>query len=208
MFETRSIKAFTDEDLLLAYRKKDDPRLLEELLGRYIRFVFLVCMKYMRNEEQSKDLSMQVFEKVIADLPRFEIHHFKSWLHVVAKNTCLMHLRSQKGVHEIRLDQIKEPETFVKNDTLLHHEYDNNRELRLSQLEEAIATLEDGQQQCIRLFYLDEKSYSEVAGLTGYDLNQVKSFIQNGKRNLRNMLVSNGNVLLSIFISLYYNKML
>jgi RNA polymerase sigma-70 factor (ECF subfamily) len=52
-------------------------------------------------------------------------------------------------------------------------------------LEKCIETLGDEQKQCVKLFYLQEKCYKEITESTGFDMNKVKSYIQNGKRNLK-----------------------
>jgi RNA polymerase sigma factor (sigma-70 family) len=52
-------------------------------------------------------------------------------------------------------------------------------------LKKCIDQLKDEQKECIKLFYLEEKCYQEIAESTSYELKKVKSYIQNGKRNLR-----------------------
>ena len=203
MNKNSEIQALTDEELLRKYTLEKDKVLLGQLLTRYIRFVFLIGLKYLHDEEKAKDMAMQVFEKVSTDILRFEIKHFKSWLHIVTKNECLMHLRSQKGFQHIHFDSEKESEKNVENDVFVHHDYDQEKEIKLGQLEKAINSLEEGQKECIALFYIQEKSYKEVADITGLSLNQVKSNIQNGKRNLKSMLINSGEFMLMVFVSLY-----
>ncbi len=145
---------------------------------------------------------MQVFEKLTSNLKRFEVRNFKSWLHVVTKNTCLMQLRSEKGIEIITLDEKKEFQKNMENSALLHPENEDNHEFKIEQLQNAIGTLDNEQKQCIELFYLNEKSYKEVAEITGYSMNEVKSHIQNGKRNLKNILLKNSELL--IWLVFYY----
>jgi RNA polymerase sigma factor (sigma-70 family) len=200
LFDRNNIRTLTDEALVKAFCKEDNKGYLEELYGRYIRFVFLICLKYLKNEEKSKDTAMQVFEKLTGDLKRFEVQHFKSWLHVITKNTCLMQLRSEKGIELITLDDKKELQKNMENPVFLHPDDDGNHEVRIEQLKSAIESLDYEQKKCIELFYLDEKSYKEVADITGYSLNQVKSHIQNGKRNLKNVLLKNGDIVMLIIM--------
>lgn len=205
MFERQKIRSLADEELVKAFCREENNDFLEELYGRYIRFVFLVCIKYMKNEERAKDLSMQVFEKLTGDLKRFEVRNFKSWLHVVTKNTCLMQLRAEKGFETIALENKKEVQKNMENSAFLHPEDDDNHEVQIEQLKSAIETLDCEQKRCIELFFLDEKSYKEVSDITGYSLNQVKSNIQNGKRNLRKVLLNNSIILIIILIKLLFN---
>ncbi len=207
MFERFKIRALSDEELVKAFCKEGENFYLEELYGRYIRFVFLVCMKYIKNEAKAKDAAMQVFEKLADDLERFEIRNFKSWLHVVTKNLCLMQLRSEKGFETIPIGDRKDLQKNMENQPVLHPEDDGEHELKLEQLQKAIDSLETEQKKCIKMFYLEEKSYKEVADITGFSLNQVKSFIQNGKRNLKIILVKNGVNAFYFLICLLLNKL-
>jgi RNA polymerase sigma factor (sigma-70 family) len=205
LFEKHNIRTLADEELVKTFCREDKNEYLEELYGRYIRFVFLICMKYLKNVEKSKDMSMQVFEKLTGDLKRFEIHNFKSWLHVITKNTCLMQLRSDRNFEMIALDDKKEVIKNMENSAFLHPEDDDNHEVEIEQLKTAIEKLDCQQKICIELFYLDEKSYKEVADVTGYSLNEVKSHIQNGKRNLKNILLNNNELMIWLFIYLILN---
>lgn len=204
MFKRIDIKGLSDEELVTKYRDDEDKRALAELFDRYLRFVFLICVKYLKNDEAAKDMAMQVFEKLTIDLQRFEVTNFKSWLHSVCRNSCLMHLRSTANSSTLSLSDEKLTIQFVEK-TAFVHQTDGTNEAQLQQLEKAVAMLEDGQKQCIELFFLQDKSYAEVADITGFSLNQVKSYIQNGKRNLRNYLVQQGETGLLILVVLLIN---
>lgn len=136
-------------------------------------------MKYLKDEDNSKDAVMQIFEKLLSDLRRHEVQHFKSWLHTVARNYCLMQLRKKNP--ETPLDD----NLVVEKEHFLHREEGHELEERLTLMEEAITQLNEQQKLCVELFYLKEKCYQEISDQTGYTMNEVKSFIQNGKRNLK-----------------------
>ncbi len=189
MPEKPHIKSLSDEQLLENYKSGKDTFYLEELFGRYTRFVFLVCLKYLKNEEVAKDISVQVFEKAIGDVERFEIKHFKSWLYKVACNASLMQIRADKHFSKVSFDDEKVMEKDVENSLSEHHTNELNHEMKLEQLQKAMETLNDEQKQCIDLFYLQEKSYKDIVEITGFTENSVKSYIQNGKRNLHHILV-------------------
>ncbi|MBS7566197.1 sigma-70 family RNA polymerase sigma factor [Mucilaginibacter sp. Bleaf8] len=172
-----------DEDLLQRYRQTGDLAVLGQLYERYMPLVYGVCLKYLQNEEQSKDAVMQIFEELIVKVTRHEVKQFKSWLYVLARNFCLMQLRAGKKMETLSIDEVMEF-PFV-----LHP--DDNNELQLQGLERCMQKLTAPQQQSIDLFYLREKCYKEVAEITGYTLNEVKSYIQNGKRNLKICLETN-----------------
>ena len=206
MFEKHKIQALPDDALIKSFCNSNENFYLEELFGRYIRFVFLICIKYLKNEDDAKDAAMQVFEKVANDLKRFEVQNFKSWLHVATKNHCLMQLRSARKNQMVDIDNQKYFESGMENGSFMHHEYDNEKELKLEQLEKAVSMLDSDQKQCVELFYLQEKSYKEVVDITGFTMNQVKSHIQNGKRNLKNILLESGDLMFYIFALIYLIK--
>ena len=150
--------------------------LLARLYERYMHLVYGVCLKYLGDEELSKDAVMQIFEELIVKANKFEIKNFKSWLYTLSRNYCLMQLRSGKKMQTEALDDFME----IADDLHL-----DDKENDLTALERCKEKLPDAQKISIQLFYMDEKCYKEIADDTGYSLNEVKSYIQNGKRNLK-----------------------
>lgn len=170
----------TDQELLGKYYAERNNYWLGLLLQRYTMLLFGVCMKYLKNEEEARDGVQQVFLKVIQELPKYKVEYFKSWLYMVAKNYCLMKLRSKTSrITEIKDSMVATPAEDSSVQGLL--EKDHQLELMTESLEE----LSKEQKVCVTLFYLDKKSYQEIAGETGFTMMQVKSYIQNGKRNLK-----------------------
>jgi RNA polymerase sigma-70 factor (ECF subfamily) len=172
----------TDQQLLGYFRADKNNNWLGILLQRYTLLLFGVCMKYLKNEEEAKDAVQQIFLKAITELHKYEVEYFKSWLYMVAKNHCLMKLRDKPG----RIVDIKEQMIITADDNSiqLHIQKDKQLELMTNSLQE----LSPEQKQCVTLFYLEKKTYQEIADESGYSLMQVKSYIQNGKRNLKILL--------------------
>lgn len=166
--------------MLLEYRKTGNLEVLGKLYEGYMPLVFGLCLKYFRDEEKSKDAVMQIFEELIKKLKVHEVGNFKSWLYTLARNHCLMAIRSS-GKHEF----VSIEETFMENEAFVHLDIDDTRESKLKVMEKCIEDLPAEQRDTISLFYLEQKCYKEVSDITGYDLNKVKSYIQNGKRNLK-----------------------
>jgi RNA polymerase sigma-70 factor (ECF subfamily) len=181
----KSISLRSDDDLLSEYAKDEDIRLLAELYLRYKSLIYGVCLKYLKNPDDAKDASMEIFEELLKKAAKHEIRNFKSWLYSLTRNHCLMQLRSAQKHTETELTQKDEP-IVVEFPTEMHPI--EEREVKFQQLESAIDELEEKQALCVRLFYLEEKSYQDVVDATGFDLKKVKSYIQNGKRNLKNKL--------------------
>jgi RNA polymerase sigma factor (sigma-70 family) len=174
----QDLKIKDDQFLIDQYRLTEDKIFVGVLFERYTHLVFGVCMKYLREEDDAKDAVMMIFEKLMTDLKKHEIRFFRAWLHTVSKNHCLMKLRTAKR-------HVPFNDRTVESSDDGHREEKIRLESRLDLLEKAIPELDEHQQICIRMFYLEEKSYQDITDLTGYDFNQVKSYIQNGKRNLK-----------------------
>jgi RNA polymerase sigma factor (sigma-70 family) len=181
----KAVKA--DDELLLLYKETGDMLYLGELYERYMHLVFGVCMKYFRNEEESKDMTMQIFEKLAVECRKGEVKNFSGWLHVLARNECLMQLRSAKYKHEKGAQDLNE-EIIMEREPLVHHTEEEDLEASLQEIERGVETLPPEQKEAITLFYIQQKSYKEIAELTGWELTKVKSYIQNGKRNLKTHL--------------------
>ena len=177
----------SDEALLAAYRRTGQSDYLGTLLQRYTLLMLGVCLKYLKDKEAARDAVQQVFLKVITHLPAGEIQNFKGWLYVLTRNHCLQLLRDKKHyAGDEVLDALMAPEAG--------HTLALEKELTLQQLEAALQELAEPQQTCIRAFYLNQKSYQEIMEETGYSFAQVKSYIQNGKRNLRLSLLQKLNI--------------
>ena len=174
----KEFQHISDQDLLAQYYESHDNRLLGILLQRYTMLLLGVCMKYLKDEEAAKDSVQQIFLKVIHELKRYQVQYFKSWLYMIARNHCLMQLRKLdiKSTKEINEN------IFEEEPPLQQH---IEKEQLLSLLEISLDELNADQKTCITLFYLDKRSYQQISEQTGLSLMQVKSFIQNGKRNLK-----------------------
>jgi RNA polymerase sigma factor (sigma-70 family) len=181
----RDIQLLSDEELVDQYARSHDTACLGPLFERYTHLVFAVSMKYLGNDAEAEDMVMTVFEKLFEELKRQDIKLFKSWLYTVAKNQCLMHLRHEKSVERNRQEILRVLESEVMENESGEHLVPGNGEDGSGMLEDAIGKLNEAQRRCIELFYLEERSYKEVAESTGFSMNEVKSHLQNGRRNLK-----------------------
>ncbi len=178
-FIKKILSAETDHELVQQYREGGDMETLGELYNRYMELVYGVCLKYMKEPEEAKDCVINIFEELVTKLKKYEIDNFKGWLYQLAKNHCLMKLRAGKKIP-------------VNIDVDLVHLSENNhldtvmeKERNLNSMEFCIEQLPGEQKTAVQLFYLQEKCYKEIAEATNTDINKVRSFIQNGRRNLK-----------------------
>jgi RNA polymerase sigma factor (sigma-70 family) len=184
MLYPEKYNSLDDKDLLLEFRKTNNNAAVGILYKRYSHLVFGLCMKYLKSQEDAEDMVIHIFTKLFDDLQKHEIEYFKSWLYTYSKNHCLMHLRSFRSKLEKDLAYQENVKTLMESPDEMHLN-NGEREKQLQILESAIENLSKEQKICIRMFYLSNKSYQEISEATGYSVNNVKSFIQNGKRNLK-----------------------
>lgn len=170
----------TDQELVERYKQSGETRYVGELFQRYTPLISALSWKYLKDQVETEDALMEVFEIIVKDLKQYEVSNFKTWVYSVTKHHCLKKVRK------------KQPQLVDAGQVLINaaDDYDPQHdpyqlEIQIDRLKGAIQNLTTEQRQCIELFYLEEKSYKEVASLTGYSLKEVKSYLQNGKRNLK-----------------------
>lgn len=176
----------SDEQLLVLYLESGNKDLIAVLFERYMHLVYGICLNYLPDPDQCKDAVMEIFESLFQKLAIHEIHNFRNWLYSVTRNHCLMSIRKSgsfsraKNGFQSESSQSETPDYMAEDNELLY-----SRSVIVS----AVDQLNHEQGTCIRLMYIDDKSYRDIAAITGYSLNEVKSHIQNGKRNLKNYLL-------------------
>ena len=170
----------SDTELVSVYRQSGDLKVLGELYQRYMELVYGVCLKYLKEPELAQDAVMQIFEELVSKLKKHEVENFRGWLHQVAKNHCLMQLRTPKNLKTVAI-----PPLLMQNEEDVHLNGVMEKEENFQKLEKCIASLSDEQRTMIKLFYLEGKCYNEIVEITGLEWNHVRSSIQNGRRNLK-----------------------
>ena len=180
------IKSLQDEQLILLFKKTSDSKYIGEIFNRYTHLVYGVCLKYLKDEENSKDAVMQVFEDLHHKLREHDISNFKSWIYSVAKNHCLMEIRKKGSDEKNRVEIYEKIRSEIMESVDVFHQH-NSADIseKIPMLKQGIKRLKEEQRTCIELLYLQNKSYQEVSEITGYSMKKVKSYIQNGKRNLK-----------------------
>jgi RNA polymerase sigma factor (sigma-70 family) len=169
-----------DLDLITRYKSSGDIKIVAVLFQRYMDLLFGVCLKYLKEPEQAKDAVMQIFEELVAKLHKHEIENFRGWLHTLAKNYCLMQLRSPRNMKTAEFNS-----DAMQSTDDLHLDGVMEKEATFLRMEKCLEKLPAEQEKTVRLFYLENKCYKDIAELTGIEWNKVRSFIQNGRRNLK-----------------------
>jgi RNA polymerase sigma-70 factor (ECF subfamily) len=189
MFIRRNNKtSLADKDLLDKYQETGDQEVLSTLYERYLELVYGLCLKYLKDEASGKDAVMEIFVVLVSKLKSHPVDQFKSWLYVVVKNHCLQILRKQK-----QHLKVIGPADDMYSDDFLHHDIAFDFVDDHADLYSCLKDLPDGQRSSIEWFYLEKKSYEEIAVKLNVSRDQVRSFIQNGRRNLKNCMLKKSN---------------
>lgn len=169
----------SDAELVSLYKTGGSLHTLGELYQRYMELIYGVCLKYLGDSDEAKDCVINIYEELIMKLQKHEVTNFRGWLYQLAKNHCLMKIRSAKN-HPRHINH--EFMHLADNDHL-HEVFE--KEARLGIMEYCIEQLAGEQRQVINLFYLQQQCYKNIASYTGLEVNSVRSYIQNGRRNLK-----------------------
>jgi RNA polymerase sigma-70 factor (ECF subfamily) len=170
----------SDTELIEMYKQSEDLNVVAELFQRYIELVYGVCLKYLKVPEDAQDSTINIFEELSGKLLKHDVDNFKAWLYTLAKNHCLMRLRSEKKQVFVKFDA-----ELVQSDESLHLNGMLEKEDNFRKLEYCLEKLASDQRRVIELFYLEHRCYNEITELTGLEWNKVRSYIQNGRRNLK-----------------------
>ena len=170
----------SDTELVLAYKQSGDINLIGTLYQGYMDLVYGVCLKYLKNPENAQDSVISIFEELVTKLQKHEVDNFKAWLYTLAKNHCLMRLRSEKRQIVVNVDV-----ELMQSEENVHLNGELEKEENFKKLDYCLGQLQEEQRKVIELFYMQGKCYNEIADLTGMEWNQVRSYIQNGRRNLK-----------------------
>ncbi|HMP29855.1 MAG TPA: sigma-70 family RNA polymerase sigma factor [Saprospiraceae bacterium] len=177
---------YTDEELIIAFQSNHDGHYIGELFHRYTDLIFGLCLKYLQNTHDSEDASYEIFETLIVKLKTNNVTHFKSWLYRVASNHCIDKIRKKKKNIIITLDDKDD-----KISDILDYSDTHEKEALLAKIDYCLSTLNEDQKMCIDLFYFQEKSYQYIAESMNISWSATRSYIQNGKRNLKNCMDKN-----------------
>lgn len=178
------ISEWSDEDLLRTFVESGDTSFLGELYRRYIPLVYGLCLKYLRSKEAAQDAVMDIFAVLVEKVPHYEIANFNAWLYSVAKNHCLHALRKEKYMNMVNIEDV-----IVENQSLFTLIDKPQSQEEMDALAYCLDALSDEQRISINYFFYEDKSYVDIVDLTGFALSKVKSYIQNGKRNLKSCMI-------------------
>lgn len=182
--DVRNLSSLSNEELLEQFQTTQDKTALGLLYQSYLPRVYGVCLKYLGERAAAQDAVMDIFEILLEKLPHYEIKNFTPWLYATVKNHCLQQINKEK-----KYDFVEINDFVVENQPSFDLIDDPQTKEELDALSYCITTLPEEQRKSIHYFYIENKSYADIVEMTGFALNLVKSYIQNGRRNLKNCIV-------------------
>lgn len=169
-----------DEFWIRAYFQSGDSEYWGRIFEKYKKRIFLRCLTLLQDNEDASDLTSETFIKAHENIQKYDMKRpFFPWLQQIATNLCIDLLRRKTIIQFTQTDE--KIEFHSAEDVTKKVE---NRELGDTILK-ALKSLKNHQKRCFCLFYIHRKSYKEIAELTGYSYNDVRSYIQNGKRKFK-----------------------
>ncbi|MFV0539399.1 MAG: RNA polymerase sigma factor [Dysgonomonas sp.] len=180
LFSSYKKVEYNDEELLSLFKKTGEAEYFQQLYERYIPLIYGLCLKYLQNPEGSQDAVIDIFENLSQKIQGYEIKIFKNWLYSVVKNHCFHVLKENK--REILVDFDSQ---FMESDSVLDLLSEESEEEKDKALSQCLEKLPEPQRISVEKFFYEDKSYAEIVDETGFHLKSVKSYIQNGKRNLK-----------------------
>jgi RNA polymerase sigma-70 factor (ECF subfamily) len=173
---------------LSLYKKTGDAGYFQLLYERYIPLIYGLCLKYLQSPDGSQDAVIDIFENLSQKIHGYEIKVFKNWLYSVVKNHCFHILKENKKEIIVDFDS-----QLMESDAVLDLLSENQDEEKDKALSQCLEKLPEPQRISIEKFFYEDKSYAEIVDETEFHLKSVKSYIQNGKRNLKICIEKNLN---------------
>lgn len=185
MFTNPANNEHTEQQLIRRYKETHDMAFMGTLFDPYIHLVYGLCLKFLKSREDSQDTTLEIFEKVSKELLKSEVTHFKSWLYILSKNECLRVLKQKQKLQFVDLVVEKDYKDYVEFESFFTLNNEDDHKKLDGRLKECIEKLNEHQQKSIELFYFKSKCYNEISQILEVGVKKVKSYIQNGKRNLK-----------------------
>jgi len=164
---------------LLAAGQRD--RAFERLLAAYRGRVYRLALSYVRTPADAEDLAQEAFVRLWRALPLYDGRaSFSTWLYVIARNACLSELRRRGARPTASLDD--DPA-----DPAAPMSAASPVDLRM-ECETLVEMLDEPQRRIVRLFYLEERSYEQVAATLDMPINTVRSHLHRARKRLAGLM--------------------
>lgn len=175
MFRSNAIRDRSETELVTELLARRDGRIFEELYRRSRRKIFGVCFNLLGEAAAAEDACHDAYIRAWEKLDSLRGSDFTAWVRRIAANRCYDELRRR------RPDELDENHPEPATDHRIDRSVIARQEL--DRAIDVIASLEEHQRRVFLLRHIDHHSYEEISEATGFDAKQVKSYLQNARRN-------------------------
>jgi RNA polymerase sigma factor (sigma-70 family) len=132
------------------------PKAQKALFDIYAPKLYVVCLRYMKDQMRAQDVLQDAFVKIFAHIGNYKSEGaFEGWLKKIAVNTCLDQLRKDKKLlTDVSLDDVSHK--------LAHQDYSAEK-LMADDLLKLVQALPDGYRTVFNLFAIEGYSHQEIA---------------------------------------------
>lgn len=170
-----------DAELLHRFQQDGEEAALLALYDRYLELIYGLCLQYLKSSTLAEDAVLGIYTELQRKVPGHEIKHFKNWLFTFVRNYCLMELRRAKKDLTVSFEP-----AFMQSDENWHlAEEQHTTDERETALVYCLEQLNIEQKACVQLFYYQGMSYKDIAEQRQESVGKVRSYLQNGRRNLK-----------------------
>ena len=168
----------TERDRIAAAQRGDEAA-RQWLLEQYTPVVYRFCIRMMGNEQDARDITQDVFVKVLRHLPKYDRRWaFKTWVFTIARNTCLDEFRRRK-----RRGEVAETEVVATGPSPLD---EVDRKMTADQLTAALQDISPMYREVIVLHHLENRKFAEISQMLDIPMGTVMNRIFRARQRLRN----------------------
>ena len=155
----------TDIELIREVLQDGNARAFETLMKRYTSSVYGAAMRLMKDEDDAQEVTQMAFIQAYRQLDSWRGENFGSWVTIIANHIALRMLEKEKRRQTEPLDENTDPP---------NEEYNEQRELQLQALENAITRLPEDERQIIQWHYYEDIPLQTIAQRVGQTENNIK----------------------------------
>ena len=183
-----------DDQKIVRLCQKNRREGFEQLFERYRRYIFTICFRSTRNEQDALDLTQEVLWRIVRSIGRFDAKKpLTPWIRRIAVNVCINHARAPDREQATDFQDTVNgfPEVVDESPERLPEKHRQQSELR-ERISGALATLPGPERTALILRHMEDRSYQEIARIMEAPEGSVKTWIFRGRRLLKKKLEDMG----------------
>ncbi len=154
-----------------------------QLVEIYKAYVFAICFNILRDKDEAENMAQEAFIEVYRSLKSYEFRGFKTWMGRIAANKCIDYKRKMKKklIHEVNIED--ENLYIIADDKPIIEKIIENEDKE--RLRNILYTLPEVYISTIKKYYMQGKTYEEIAREENVSIKTVESRLYRGRKILR-----------------------